>query len=48
VPRIVLLNKLDRPGASVESSVELMRTRLGTIPILIQMAVGVSHPAYLI
>lgn len=40
VPRIALVNKLDRAGASLEHTLETMRRRLGCWPVVIQWPVG--------
>src|SRR5436190_14811611 len=40
VPRLALINKLDREGASFESVVEEMGSRLAAHPIVIQIPVG--------
>ena len=38
VPRIAFINKMDRPGASLDESVKSIRERLGANPLPIQMA----------
>lgn len=40
VPRVVFLNKLDAPGASVDSCLNELRTRLGAKPVLLQKLEG--------
>jgi elongation factor G len=40
VPRIVFVNKMDRPGADFIRVVEQIRKRLGSTPVPIQLAVG--------
>ncbi len=40
VPRICFVNKMDRVGASYESSIESMRRRLGANPITLQLPIG--------
>lgn len=40
VPRICLINKMDRVGASYERSIETIRQRLGANPIPMQMPIG--------
>ncbi len=40
VPRICFINKMDRVGASLERSVEMIRDRLGANPILVQLPIG--------
>ncbi len=39
VPRIAFLNKMDRPGANFDDSVESMRERLGANPVPIQIPI---------
>ncbi|WP_250031142.1 elongation factor G [Paractinoplanes maris] len=39
VPRIVFVNKLDRPGADLDAAVRSMRERLGVIPLVAQVPV---------
>ena len=40
VPRICLVNKMDRVGASFERTVDMIRERLGANPIAMQMPIG--------
>lgn len=40
VPRIVFVNKLDRPGADLERTVADIRSRLHAEPILMHLAIG--------
>lgn len=40
IPRIAFVNKMDRTGASFESAVEMMKTRLGTNALPIQIPLG--------
>ncbi|MBU1239270.1 elongation factor G [Myxococcota bacterium] len=40
VPRIALINKMDRVGASIMRAVETMKTRLCANPLLIQIPIG--------
>ncbi|MBI3015016.1 MAG: elongation factor G [Candidatus Tectomicrobia bacterium] len=40
VPRLAFINKMDRPGADFERCVELIRERLGTVPLPIQVPLG--------
>src|SRR3972149_3998398 len=40
VPRIAFVNKMDRVGADFQRCLEMMRTRLGTIPVPIQIPLG--------
>lgn len=40
VPRIAFMNKMDRPGADFEHSVQTIRERLGANPVAVQMPIG--------
>ena len=40
VPRIAFVNKMDRTGADFFRAVEMMRSRLGARPLLIQIPIG--------
>jgi len=40
IPRIAFINKLDRVGADYFNTIEMIRTRLKTNPIIIQLPVG--------
>lgn len=40
VPRMCFVNKMDRTGANFERSVEMMKTRLGAVPLVIQLPIG--------
>ncbi|MCL5256896.1 MAG: GTP-binding protein, partial [Chloroflexi bacterium] len=40
VPRICFVNKMDRVGANFWRTVEMIRERLGAVPVAIQMPVG--------
>ena len=40
VPRIAFINKMDRLGADYRRTVEMMRSRLGARPVLMQLPVG--------
>ncbi|WP_033337718.1 elongation factor G [Catenuloplanes japonicus] len=40
VPRIVFVNKLDRPGASLPHVAESIRTRLDAVPLVVQLPIG--------
>ncbi len=42
VPRIVLVNKMDRVGADFERAIEQLRTRLGAEAVAIQIPIGVE------
>ncbi|SDG58338.1 elongation factor G [Lentzea fradiae] len=40
VPRIAFVNKLDRAGADFDRAVESIRTRLHTVPFVVQLPIG--------
>ena len=40
VPRICFVNKMDRRGANLHRTIEMIRDRLGANPILVQLPVG--------
>ncbi|TPV96002.1 MAG: elongation factor G [Myxococcales bacterium FL481] len=40
VPRIAFVNKLDRVGATLERTVDMMRERLGARPLVCQLPIG--------
>jgi len=40
VPRIGFVNKMDRPGADFPRVLEMMRTRLNSVPVAIQIPLG--------
>jgi len=40
VPRICFVNKMDRVGASYERTLEMVRERLGSNPVAVQMPIG--------
>ena len=42
VPRIAFVNKLDRTGATLERTVEMLRDRLGAHPVVVQLPVGLE------
>ncbi|MFJ8958278.1 elongation factor G [Lentzea sp. NPDC102401] len=42
VPRIAFVNKLDRAGADLDAVVESIRTRLHTVPLVVQLPIGVE------
>ncbi|HNT75650.1 MAG TPA: elongation factor G [Anaerolineae bacterium] len=42
VPRICFVNKLDRPGADVSRTLQMMRDRLHAKPLLVQLPIFVS------
>ena len=42
VPRICFVNKMDRVGATLDRTVEMLRDRLGAHPIVVQLPIGVE------
>jgi elongation factor G len=40
VPRIAFVNKMDRLGADLDNTVDMIRTRLGALPVVLQMPIG--------
>ncbi len=40
VPRMIFVNKMDKLGADFDKSVEMIRTRLGANPLVIQLPIG--------
>ena len=40
VPRLAFVNKMDRVGATLERTVEMMRDRLGAHPLVVQIPIG--------
>ncbi|MEV5972167.1 elongation factor G [Streptomyces sp. NPDC051921] len=40
VPRIAFVNKLDRAGADLDNAVASIRTRLGAVPLPVQLPIG--------
>nr|MBC7246070.1 elongation factor G [Chloroflexota bacterium] len=40
VPRIGFVNKMDRPGANFERTLDMVRQRLGANPVALQMPIG--------
>jgi len=40
LPRIVLVNKLDRPGADLDAAVASLRRELGAVPLVVQVPIG--------
>ncbi len=42
VPRICFVNKMDRIGANFERCVEMIRDRLGAVPLVCQLPIGVE------
>src|SRR5487761_311883 len=43
VPRIVFINKMDRMGANFFRDVEMIRDRLGAVPVPIQLPIGAEN-----
>jgi elongation factor G len=42
VPRICFVNKMDRIGANFERCVDMIRDRLGAVPLVVQLPIGVE------
>lgn len=42
VPRICFINKMDRVGASYERTIEMIKDRLGAVPLPVQVPIGVE------
>lgn len=42
VPRIAFVNKLDRAGADLDTAVASIRERLGTVPLVVQLPIGLE------
>ncbi len=42
VPRVAFVNKLDRIGATLELTVDMLRTRLGAHPLVVQLPIGLE------
>jgi elongation factor G len=42
VPRICFVNKMDRIGANFERCVDMIKDRLGAVPLVIQLPIGVE------
>jgi elongation factor G len=40
VPRIVFVNKLDRPGANLDRTVQQLRERLNAVPVVMHVQIG--------
>jgi elongation factor G len=40
VPRICFVNKMDRDGANYERTIDMIETRLGAVPVPVQLPVG--------
>ncbi len=43
VPRLVFVNKMDRPGADFEKCLDMVRERLGATPVAIQLPLGAGQ-----
>ncbi|WP_377272973.1 elongation factor G [Peterkaempfera sp. SMS 1(5)a] len=42
VPRIAFVNKMDRAGADLDAAAASIRERLGTVPLVVQLPIGVE------
>ncbi len=42
VPRICFVNKMDRVGANIQRTIEMIRERLGANPVVLQLPVGME------
>ena len=42
VPRMCFVNKMDRTGADFYRCVDMMKTRLGAVPLVIQLPLGIE------
>ncbi|MFT3691584.1 MAG: elongation factor G [Kofleriaceae bacterium] len=42
IPRLAFINKCDRDGADVARTIEEMKARLGAVPILVQLPIGIG------
>ncbi len=42
VPRICFVNKMDRVGANYERCIEMMKDRLGALPLVTQLPIGIE------
>jgi elongation factor G len=40
IPRVAFINKMDRVGADYERAIQMMRDRLGTVPLPVQIPLG--------
>ncbi len=40
VPRMCFINKMDRTGANFERSIEMIKDRLGAVPLVLQLPIG--------
>jgi len=43
VPRIAFINKMDRPGADFDHSIDTIRTRLSANPVAVQLPIGAEE-----
>lgn len=43
IPRIVFINKMDRVGANFERCLSMIKTRLGALPVAIQVPIGIEE-----
>ena len=43
IPRLCFVNKMDRPGASIQYTVESIQNRLNVTPLVMQMPLGESQ-----
>jgi elongation factor G len=43
IPRLAFLNKMDRTGADFMGSVEMMKKKLGTNPLILQLPIGAEE-----
>jgi len=43
VPRIIYVNKMDRVGADYTRSLDMIRSRLGVIPVILQLPLGAEE-----
>jgi elongation factor G len=42
VPRIGFVNKMDRPGSDFPRTIDMMRTRLNSVPVAVQIPLGIE------
>ena len=40
IPRLAFVNKMDRPGASLEQTIESIKERLNVKPLVLQIPIG--------
>jgi elongation factor G len=43
VPRMIFVNKMDKIGADFDRCVEMVKTRLGAVPVVIQLPIGAEN-----